>query len=73
MIEDRYLARNPLHPVVSPLHDVAEAGDTLPIYRISRPEPWRVINAHAAGRRSHGRLAPQRDRSQWATSPPRAA
>ena len=46
VIEDRYLARNPLHPVVSPLHDVALAGDTLPIYRISRPEPWRVINAH---------------------------
>ncbi len=45
VIEDRYLARNPLHPVLSPLHDVALAGDTLPIYRISRPEPWRVINA----------------------------
>ena len=45
VIEDRYLARNPLHPVVSPLHDVAQAGDTLPIYRISRPEPWRVINS----------------------------
>jgi putative membrane-bound dehydrogenase-like protein len=45
VIEDRYLTRNPLLPVASPLHDVAEAGDTLPIYRISQPEPWRVINA----------------------------
>jgi putative membrane-bound dehydrogenase-like protein len=45
VIEDRYLTRNPLLPIASPLHDVAEAGDTLPIYRISQPEPWRVINA----------------------------
>jgi putative membrane-bound dehydrogenase-like protein len=45
VIDDKYFARNPLLPVTSPLHDVADAGDTLPIYRISRPEPWRVLNA----------------------------
>jgi putative membrane-bound dehydrogenase-like protein len=45
VVEDRYITRNPLLPIVSPLHDVAEAGDTLPIYRISPPEPWRVISA----------------------------
>ena len=45
VLEDRYLARNPLLAVVSPLNDVAEAGDTLPIYRVSAPEPWRLLNA----------------------------
>lgn len=41
----RYLTRNPYLPVPSALHDVAEAGDTLPVYRTSPPEPWRVIRA----------------------------
>jgi putative membrane-bound dehydrogenase-like protein len=45
VIEDRYVARNPLLPAASLLEDVAESGDTLPIYRISRPEPWRVLSA----------------------------
>ncbi|WP_397568271.1 PVC-type heme-binding CxxCH protein [Schlesneria sp. T3-172] len=45
VIDDRYVSRNPLHPVVSPMHDAAEAGDTLAVYRTSPPEPWRVINA----------------------------
>jgi putative membrane-bound dehydrogenase-like protein len=45
VIEDRYLGRNRWLPAVSPLQDVAEAGDTLPIFRISPPEPWRVLNA----------------------------
>jgi putative membrane-bound dehydrogenase-like protein len=45
VIDDRYLRRNPLLAVVSPLADVALAGDTLPIFRISRPEPWRILNA----------------------------
>jgi putative membrane-bound dehydrogenase-like protein len=44
-IEDRYLGRNRWLPAVAPLQDVAESGDTLPIYRISPPEPWRVMNA----------------------------
>ena len=45
VIDDRYVSRNPLLPVVSPMHDAAEAGDTLAVYRTSPPEPWRVINA----------------------------
>ena len=40
-----YLARNPHWPARSALHDVAEAGDTIPVYRRSPPEPWRVMNA----------------------------
>ncbi|MFN0051097.1 MAG: PVC-type heme-binding CxxCH protein [Planctomycetales bacterium] len=45
VLEDRYLSRNPLLAVSSPIHDAAEAGDTLPVFRTSPPEPWRVINA----------------------------
>lgn len=45
VIDDRYLARNPLLAAPSLLEDVAESGDTLPIFRISRPEPWRVLSA----------------------------
>ncbi|HEX4149873.1 MAG TPA: HEAT repeat domain-containing protein, partial [Pirellulales bacterium] len=41
----RYLARNPYLPVASALQDVAEAGDTIAVFRTSAPEPWRVINA----------------------------
>ena len=41
----RYVARNPDLSVVSSLQDAAEAGDAVPVYRISPPEPWRVINA----------------------------
>ena len=44
-IEERYLSRNPYLAVVSSIHDAAETGDTLPIYRTSPPEPWRVVNA----------------------------
>src|SRR5262249_50816423 len=40
-----YLARNPYLPVRSPIHDAAEAGDTLAVFRSSPPEPWRVLNA----------------------------
>ncbi|MBC7822051.1 MAG: dehydrogenase, partial [Planctomycetaceae bacterium] len=40
-----YLARNPHWPARSALHDVAEAGDTIPVFRRSSPEPWRVMNA----------------------------
>lgn len=45
VIDDRYLSRNPLLSVTSPMHDAAEAGDTMAVYRTSPPEPWRVINA----------------------------
>ncbi|HEX3869667.1 MAG TPA: PVC-type heme-binding CxxCH protein [Pirellulales bacterium] len=41
----RYLARNPYFKLASALQDVADAGDAIPVYRRSPPEPWRVINA----------------------------
>lgn len=41
----RYLARNPFLPVPFALHDAAAAGDQLPVYRISPPEPWRTLRA----------------------------
>jgi putative membrane-bound dehydrogenase-like protein len=41
----RYLARNPYLPVPRALHDAAEAGDTITLYRISPPEPWRSLRA----------------------------
>ncbi len=40
-----YLARNPFLPVKSALHDVAAAGDTLPVFRASPTEPWRAMRA----------------------------
>lgn len=40
-----YLARNPLLSVPATVHDAAPAGDTLPVFRISPTEPWRVVRA----------------------------
>lgn len=40
-----YLARNPHLAARSPLNDVAESGDIVPVFRRSPPEPWRVMNA----------------------------
>lgn len=40
-----YLARNPHLAARSPLNDVAESGDTVPVFRASPPEPWRVMNS----------------------------
>jgi putative membrane-bound dehydrogenase-like protein len=40
-----YLARNPYLAARSPLHDMAESGDQLPVHRISQPELWRVLRA----------------------------
>jgi putative membrane-bound dehydrogenase-like protein len=40
-----YLARNPHLVVPSVIHDVAESGDQLRVYRISPPEPWREFRA----------------------------
>ena len=45
VIEHRYLRRNPHLPVASALHDAAESGDALPVYRVSPPEPWRETRA----------------------------
>ena len=41
----RYLERNPYLVVPSALNDCAEAGDQLPVYRTSPPEPWREFRA----------------------------
>jgi len=40
-----YMQRNPALSAGSPLKDVAVAGDQIPVFRASPPEPWRVINA----------------------------
>lgn len=41
----KYLARNKYLAARSPIHDMAEFGDQLPVYRISPPEEWREIRA----------------------------
>lgn len=41
----RYLVRNPYLVIPSALNDCAEAGDQLPVYRTSPPEPWREFRA----------------------------
>jgi putative membrane-bound dehydrogenase-like protein len=45
VLPQRYLARNPFLAARSPLNDMAESGDQLPVYRISQPELWRVLRA----------------------------
>jgi putative membrane-bound dehydrogenase-like protein len=45
VLPQRYLARNPFLTAGSVLNDMAESGDQLPVYRISPPEPWRVLRA----------------------------
>ncbi len=45
VLPQRYLARNPYLAAPSPLNDMAESGDQLPVYRISQPELWRVLRA----------------------------
>ncbi len=45
VLPSHYLERNPLLPAPPVLHDAAESGDTIPVYRISPPEPWREVRA----------------------------
>lgn len=45
VLPQEYLARNPHVPVRATVFDAAEAGDTLPVYRISPLEPWRALRA----------------------------
>src|SRR5262249_17979097 len=45
VLPSRYLERNPFLPATRVLHDAALSGDNLPVYRISPPEPWRVLRA----------------------------
>lgn len=45
VLPTKYLVRNRYLPVASAINDVAEAGDTVSVFRASPPEPWRIINA----------------------------
>ncbi|WP_339911622.1 PVC-type heme-binding CxxCH protein, partial [Symmachiella dynata] len=45
VLQRRYLARNPFLAVEQAVNDAAIAGDAIEVFRISPPEPWRVINA----------------------------
>jgi putative membrane-bound dehydrogenase-like protein len=45
VLEQRYLARNPLLVVLRTIHDCAESGDQLRVFRLSPPEPWRLFRA----------------------------
>ena len=45
VLPTRYLARNKSLATRSPINDMAESGDQLPVYAISPPEPWRVVRA----------------------------
>jgi putative membrane-bound dehydrogenase-like protein len=45
VLEQRYLARNPHFVAPNPIHDCAESGDQLRVFRLSPPEPWRVFRA----------------------------
>ncbi len=52
LLPHHYLARNPYLPIRSAIHEAAEFGDTLPVYRSSPPEPWRVVRARRWARES---------------------
>jgi putative membrane-bound dehydrogenase-like protein len=41
----RYLARNPDLPTPRAIHDIAESGDAIRLFRISPAEPWRELRA----------------------------
>ncbi|QDT25575.1 Cytochrome c [Gimesia panareensis] len=41
----KYLGRNRYLPVTSAIHNAVPAGDAIAVYRVSPPEPWRIINA----------------------------
>jgi len=45
VLPGHYLARNRSLAAPSPIHDMAESGDQLPVHPISPPEPWRVVRA----------------------------
>jgi putative membrane-bound dehydrogenase-like protein len=45
VLPQQAVVRNPTLTVGSPMNDVAVAGDQIPVFRTSPPEPWRVVNA----------------------------
>lgn len=46
MYDSRYLARNPYLEVPPAMAQIAAGGYTAPVFRISPPEPWRVVRTH---------------------------
>jgi putative membrane-bound dehydrogenase-like protein len=45
VLPSRYLQRNPALIVPSMIADIAADGNEAPVYRISPPEPWRVVRS----------------------------
>lgn len=45
IVSEPYFDRNPLFAAPGVVHDVAESGDQIPVFRISPPEAWRVFRA----------------------------
>jgi putative membrane-bound dehydrogenase-like protein len=45
VLPQQAVVRNSALNVGSPMNDVAVAGDQIPVFRSSPPEPWRVVNA----------------------------
>ncbi len=43
VLDNKYLARNPNFAAPAATHNIAEAGDQMPVYRISPIEPWREL------------------------------
>jgi putative membrane-bound dehydrogenase-like protein len=43
VLENQYLARNSALPVAAVTHSIASDGEQGPVYRLSPPEPWRIV------------------------------
>ena len=43
VLDNRYLARNSYYAAPTAIFNIAEAGDQMPVYRISPVEPWREL------------------------------
>lgn len=54
-----YLARNRAVPFQKAVFDAADAGDTLPVYRISPAEAWRALRAQRWSGDAEGLLYPR--------------
>ena len=57
LLPDHYLARNRFLVAPSPLADMAESGDQLPVYPVSRPELWRRLPRQTLGWRARHQYA----------------
>lgn len=45
VFDDHYLKLNPSVRAATTIHNASDAGDAVPVFRVSPPEPWRVVNA----------------------------